>query len=79
MNNGVLFLHLSPFHSYPPTLVPIHPSARLMLPLMLNLVGAPSIRDGPFSFMRRRRPICSPWLYEEVGEERAAPRAAALR
>lgn len=55
MNNGVLFLHLSPFHSYPPTLVPIHPSARLMLPLMLNLLAAPSIRDGPFSFMRRRR------------------------
>lgn len=38
MNNGVLFLHLSPFLSYPPTLFPLHPSFPLMLPLMLNFL-----------------------------------------
>ena len=69
MNNGVLFLHLSPFLFHPPTLFPLHPSFPLMLPLMLNLLSAASIWDGPFSFMQHRRPVWLGWLY---GEEHGA-------
>lgn len=51
MNNGALFLHLSPNLSYTPTPFPLHPALPLTIPLMLNLPSAASVSDGPFRFL----------------------------